>query len=40
MVATFSIVAIVIFSVAALIIGGLCRVYYNQARRDPQYEQV
>ncbi len=41
MVATFSIVAIVIFSVATLIIGGLCRVYYNQqARRRRQYEQV
>ena len=41
MVATFSIVAIVIFSVAALVIGGLCRVYYNQqARRRQQYEPV
>lgn len=39
--ATFSIVAIAVFSVATLMVGMLCRVYYNQqTRRDPQYEQV
>ena len=41
MVATFSIVAIAVFSVAALMVVGLCGVYYKQqVRRRQQYEPV